>query len=114
MGIRLIGNKRIELTDDEFKIYQEICQSYSRANFDGKSLFNELFETDEEGLIVLLRPPKKMFSMEVVLFLQNLMLQQHLRKVYTEHYAAMDHMKKMFDDVEKQLLELKESRAENK
>lgn len=79
---RIIDNKRIEMTDDEWNLYQEICKSYDRTNFSGKELFRGLFETDENGLITFLRPPTNFTSMEVFLFMMSLFCHQHLRQMY--------------------------------
>ena len=77
--LRIIDNKRIDLTDSEFKLYQKICKSYDRPNFEGKDLFKDLFETDEKGRIIFLIPPtSKYTSMEVYMFLVNVMVHQHL------------------------------------
>jgi len=89
MSLRIIANRRIELTEDEWKYYQEICQHYTS----GKELFNNLFETNELGLITFLRPPNGKFSMEVVLFLQNIMVHQYVRKMYNEHQAVLKELK---------------------
>lgn len=80
--IRIIANKKIDLTNDEFTIYQNICKSYDRVNFKGSDLFLELFETDEKGIIVLLKPPTTYTSMEVFMFLSSVMLHQHIRQMY--------------------------------
>lgn len=90
MALRIIANKRVEMTDDEFQFYQKIANSYPQ----GKDLFRDLFETDDEGMIVFLVPPTKEFSMEVVLFLQNLMVHQHMRKIYRDHESALDDVNK--------------------
>lgn len=82
---RIIDNKKIDLTEAEYALYQKICGSYSQ----GKDLFKDLFETDENGLIVFLIPPVKFFSMEVVIYLQNIMVQQWMRKIYSEHQEAL-------------------------
>lgn len=100
MSLRLINNKRIELTDEEYKIYEELCNSYSRDNFNGKDLFNDLFETDEQGLIIFLRPPVKTFSMEIIIFLQIIMTHQHLRKIYAEHDQALKEMKDILKQIQ--------------
>lgn len=99
MSLRLINNKRIDLTDEEYKIYEQLCMSYSRDNFNGKDLFNDLFETDNEGLIIFLRPPTQTFSMEIIVFLQIIMTHQHLRKVYEEHNQAMEEMKNILNEI---------------
>jgi len=96
MALRIIANKRVEMTDDEFQFYQKICNSYPQ----GKDLFRDLFETDSEGMIVFLVPPSKEFSMEVVLFLQNLMVHQHMRKIYKDHENALDDLNKYREEVE--------------
>lgn len=79
---RIINNKRIELTDDEFKLYQEICKSYDRPNFKGSDLFVDLFETDENGIITFLKPPTQFTSMEVFLFMMSVFCHQHVRQMY--------------------------------
>lgn len=77
---RIIDNKKIVLTPSEFQLYEEICKSYDRPNFKGSNLFKGLFETDENGIIIFLRPPqdKVPFSMECYLFLVSVMVHQHL------------------------------------
>ena len=74
------------MTEDEWNHYQNICKSYNQ----GSSLFAGLFQTDTEGLITFLIPPSSEFSFEVVLFLQNVMLHQYIRKMQSEHNRAMD------------------------
>lgn len=87
---RIINHKRIDLTDDEWNLYQEICRSYDRPNFKGESLFVDLFEADEDGIIQFLRPPSKNFtSMEVFLFMMSIFCHQHLRVVYVKADEAL-------------------------
>ena len=98
---RIIDHKRIELTDDEWKYYESICKSYDRPNFKGAELFHDLFETDENGVIIFLKPPKNYTSMEVFLFLMSVMMHQHLRVMYTrvdEACAQMNEKTKRMDD----------------
>lgn len=101
--MRIIDNKKIDLTNDEFLMYESICASYKQ----GKFLFTDLFETDDEGIIVYLKPPKKMFTMEVVCFLQNIMVHQHLRRIYKEHKEAMFELNKEKEELIKLKEELK-------
>lgn len=89
--LRIIDSKRVDLTDDEWSLYENICASYKQ----GKDLFRDLFETDDNGIIVFLKPPKKMFSMEVVIFLQNLMIHQHLRKINNDNIEAVKELKEI-------------------
>ena len=83
--LRIIDNKRIELTDSEFKLYQEICRSYDLPKFKGEELFKDLFETDQGGIITFLRPPNKSYtSMEVYMYLVGVMVHQVLRLSSTQ------------------------------
>ena len=38
--LRIIDNKKIDLTDSEFALYNEICKSYDRNNFSGKDFYH--------------------------------------------------------------------------
>ncbi len=79
---RTIDHKKIDLTDHEWQLYEEICKSYDRPNFKGADLFRGLFETDGDGIITFLRPPVEYTSMEVYLFMMSVMQHQHLREMY--------------------------------
>jgi hypothetical protein len=107
MTLRLINNKRIEMTDTEWKGYQEICKANSRPTFDGTSLFQDLFETDDKGIITYLRPPVNQFSFETIIFLQNLMVNQHLRIMYNDHNLMIKEVKKIINDAEILLKKIK-------
>lgn len=79
--LRVIDNKRIDLTDAEWQLYQSICKSYDddRLHRKGSDLFVGLFETNKDGIIIFLRPPTQKFSsMEVYMFLIGVMVHQHL------------------------------------
>lgn len=109
--LRLIDNKKIALTQDEFVLYGEICKSYDRPNFDGKDLFRGLFETDDNGIIVFLKPSGKHYtSMEVLTFLQNIMIHQYLENICNEHNEAMKELNKMKDHVMEELKALRDMR----
>jgi hypothetical protein len=100
--LRIINHKRIELTDSEYKLYQEICRSYDTPKFKGEDLFKDLFETDQSGLIIFLRPPTKAYtSMEVYMFLVNVMVHQHLGQ-------ACDHVELVLKDARATITEAKE------
>jgi hypothetical protein len=78
--IRIIDNKKVRLTNDEFSFYEEICKAYDRPNFKGKDLFQDHFEVNDDGIIIFVKPPyKKYSSMEVFTFLVSLMVNQQLR-----------------------------------
>ncbi len=80
MAIRVIDNKKVDLTPDESKMYDKIVQSYTTATNKGEDLFQDLFESDNDGIIIFLKPPsKRLTSFEVFLFLMSIMQHQHLR-----------------------------------
>lgn len=83
MSFYIIDNQKVSLTPDEHKIYEDIVKSYSINGFNGEDLFCDLIETDEQGIIVFLKPPsKRQTSFEVFLFLMSVMQNQHIRAMY--------------------------------
>jgi len=93
--LRIIDNKRIDLTDGEFQVYQAICASYPQ----GADLFRGLFETDNEGIIVFIHAPTKLFSMQVLEFLRNIMIHQHLRKMHSEVEKGLTELREKINEV---------------
>jgi hypothetical protein len=74
--IRAIGNKRLDLSNDEFSAYKKIVEIVDPTEFSG------VFETDLNGEIQYVIPPiNKNVSMIVVFFLFNIMINQRLRKI---------------------------------
>lgn len=96
--IRIIDNKKIDLTDDEWGLYQSICKSYDGPNFRGADLFIDLFETDNNGIIVFLKPPKYQTSFEVFLFLISIMNHQHLRAGHKTIEEAAERVNKFLEE----------------
>jgi hypothetical protein len=85
MAIRVIDNKKVEMTEDEWAMYQKIVRSYTDLTGKGEDLFIDLFESDNAGTIIFLRPPsKRRTSLEVFLFLMSLMQHQHLRLMHAQ------------------------------
>lgn len=80
MTLRIINNKRIELSEDEWILYQKIVRSYTVNNNKGEDLFIDLFEVDNDGYITMLIPPsQRQTSFEVWLFLMSIQQNQQLR-----------------------------------
>lgn len=100
MTIRVVDNKRLDMTDDEWAMYNKIVKSYTTLTNKGEDLFQDLFETDEVGIIVFLKPPsKRQTSFEVFLFLMALFQHQHLRLMY----KSIDDMRDQFKAKMKEL-----------
>jgi hypothetical protein len=95
MSIRVVNNRKLEMTDDEWDMYQKIVQSYTDVTGKGEDLFIDLFEANNDGIIVFLKPPsKRRTSLEVFLFLMALMQHQHLRLMHTQIDEAVAEIKK--------------------
>ena len=108
---RIIDNKRVDLTDSEFKLYQEICRSYDTPKFKGEDLFKDLFETDRNGIIIFLRPPTKTYtSMEAYMFLVNIMIHQHLGGACEHVESFLKDAKETMEEAKQLISELKKSR----
>jgi hypothetical protein len=85
MGLHIIDNKKVDMTQDEWSMYQKIVKSYTTMTNRGEDLFIDLFETDDQGIIIFLKPPsKRQTSFEIFLFLMSLMQHQHLRQMHNQ------------------------------
>ena len=72
--IRVVDNKKVEMTDDEYEMYNKIVKSYTDITGKGEDLFIDLFESNDDGVIIFLKPPsKRRTSLEVFLFLMAVM-----------------------------------------
>jgi hypothetical protein len=102
--MRIVDNKRVNMTSDESTIYDNIVKSNTTATNKGEDLFIGLFETNDEGIILFLRPPdKRQTTMQVWLFLMSLQQHQHLRQMYKEVGFICDQMKEKMAELDKKL-----------
>lgn len=76
--IRAVGNKRLDLSDDEFEYYKNLIEHVDKKEFVG------IFKTDKNGTITNVMPdPQKQTSLIVYFFLMNVSFNQRLRKLDT-------------------------------
>jgi ribosomal protein S17E len=107
--IRIIDNKKVLMTNDEFLLYEEVCKGYDRPNFKGKDLFQDHFEANEDGIIVFVKPPnKKVSSMEVFTFLISIMVNQQLRIAQNQFQTMIREVKEKFTKDFEEIATLKE------
>jgi len=107
--IRIIANRKVDLTDDEWALYNRICLSYSA--YGGVSLFDDLFESDENGIIVFLKPPnKKHTTFEVFLFLMAVLEQQHMRLMHNQIDDIVVQVKNKLIELDSKLQKLSENK----
>lgn len=110
MPLRIIDNKKVEMTNDEWRQYEEISISYDdkAANFKGSDLFSGLFETDDNGIIMYLNPPStKRMSFEIYLFLMSLMQHQHLRLMHNQIDDVCGQVKSKLNQIDDMLSKMK-------
>ena len=99
MSLRVVDKKKIDMTDAEWTMYDKIVQSYTTATNKGEDLFIDLFETDNDGIIMFLKPPSKFrTSFEVFLFLMSLMQHQHLRLMHKQVDEACQEIREKLKD----------------
>jgi hypothetical protein len=113
MAIKIVDAKRVEMTTDEWTLYEKICASYDDLPAQrGRDFFQDLFESNEEGLITFLKPPKRQSTMEVCLFLINLMCQQHLRKSAKLVEEAVKRVDEKLQQIDKAMAALEEKKSD--
>jgi hypothetical protein len=88
--MRIIDNKKIDITDREYDEYIKICRSYDRPNFKGEELFRGLIQTDNNGQIVYIKPPSDRYtSFEAISFAFYLLNTQGLRAMQKQVDAML-------------------------
>ncbi|MHA2216333.1 MAG: hypothetical protein ACXACY_10365 [Candidatus Hodarchaeales archaeon] len=91
MSFRVIDYKKIDMTDLEYEYYQQIVEEFSDGQYSGKEQFRDIFDVDGDGCIVSIRPPvKKQVAWAVIFFLQNLMINQRLRRMEEKIGSALN------------------------
>lgn len=78
--IKVIDNKKVDLTSDEYDLYLNLCKTYDEPHSRGAELFKGMFEVNEHGFITFVAPsPNRKFSMEVYCYLLSVQVSQQLR-----------------------------------
>lgn len=112
MVFRIIDNKKIDLTQDESMMYDKIVKSYTTLTNKGEDLFIDLFEVDDYGIIVFLKPPtKRHVSFEVFLFLMCIQQQQHIRLMYKQVADMATQLKEKVSEIDDKLKKLSEKKS---
>ncbi len=112
MTMRIVDNKKIDMTDSEWEMYKSICESYNTISNRGEDYFIDLFETNDDGIIVFLRPPsKRQTSLEIFLFLVSLMNHQHIRLMHNEVYSIAAQMQEKIKEIDTKLQQLSKKKG---
>lgn len=79
--IRAVDYQKLDMTNEEFDYYQALVQNLTiTEKVEGSSFFRDLFLSDERGIITIIKPTRPI-PWEVMFFLQNLTINQHLREL---------------------------------
>lgn len=115
MSIRVVNNKKLDMTEDEWTMYQKIVHSYTTTTNKGEDLFMDLFETDGNGIIIFLKPPSKFrTSFEVFLFLMSLFQHQHLRLMHNQVSDVCNQMKDKMRELDEKMQNLSTGKGNKK
>lgn len=98
--IRAIGNKRLNLSDEEFSYYNKLIEHIDSSEFNG------IFESDKNGIILNVMPnPNKQSSLVVYFFLMNVSFNQRLRKLdgFLSYKDRMDDAFEKIKNIENKL-----------
>ncbi|HEY5267802.1 MAG TPA: hypothetical protein VII94_01555 [Candidatus Saccharimonadales bacterium] len=113
MVVRVVDNKRLEMTNDEWTMYQKIVKSYTTQTNKGEDLFVDLFEVDNDGIIIFLKPPsKRQSTMEVFLFLMSLFQHQHIRLMRNAVSDIVSQMTEKMHELDKKMQKLSEEKKD--
>jgi hypothetical protein len=110
MQKRVIDNKFVLMTNEEWYAYQDICKSYDNPpRVRGSDLFTGLFESDNDGIITFIHPPSvRQTSMEVWLFVSALFQHQHMRLIESQAKQLFDEFRakseKMLEEIRAEVL----------
>jgi hypothetical protein len=109
MGLKIINNQKVDMTDDEWNLYQKIVKSYTTTSNRGEDLFQDLFVSDDKGIIKFIKPPSvRQTSFEIFLFLISIFQHQHLRLMYAQVADITQQMKDKMKEMDAKSLELDE------
>ena len=104
MPTYIVDNQKLDMIDAEYDLYKKIIASYNN----GEQLFIDLFQSNDAGIIILLKPPAtRHTSMEVFLFLMSLMQQQHIRLMYSQMECICECIGDKMEEIDKKLVSLK-------
>jgi len=76
--IKGIGYQKVDLTQLEYEYYQKLVEQYSDDKQSGEVYFRDLFDTDDDGIIIMIHPTKSI-PWAILFFIQNLMINQNMR-----------------------------------
>lgn len=108
MSIRVINHSPLEMSDDEYALYQKIVKENTNSTQKGSDLFFDLWEADTRGIIMFLKPPsQRRTTFQIIIFLMMLQQQQHIRLMYDQVADIAKQMKDKIAEIDSKLVQLK-------
>lgn len=81
MTKRAVDHKALDMSDLEHAEYLKIVAAFTAESVKGSEYFHDAFDVDEDGCITMIRPPVgRQIPWAVIVFLQNLMINQQERR----------------------------------
>lgn len=82
MSRQIIDHKSIDMMDEEYAYYKKLVVEFTVGMVNGKDQFHDLFDVDDDGCITFIHPPiRKETAWGVLFFVQNLMINQRIRRM---------------------------------
>ena len=112
--IRAVANKRLDLSDEEYKYYCGLKDAF------GENYFRGLFESDNNGVLTAVAPPiDREIPLVILFFVLNVMMNQRVRVLDSKingfvmleekiiEYENLEKIFKRLDTLEKEVKGLK-------
>lgn len=94
--IKAIGNKRLELSKEEFSNYEELIKIVDKQEFVG------LFETNNNGHITsICIDPKHNISMATIMFINQVMMNQRFKLYYDQIIKNSEKIDAIYKEISK-------------
>lgn len=97
MPQQIIDHKSVDMTDEETAYYKKLIEEFTIGMSNGREQFRDLFDVDDDGCITFVHPPiRKQIGWGVLFFIQNLMINQRMRRMehqveeWTKRLVAME------------------------
>jgi len=96
--IKIIDYKAVDMTKEESDYHDALVKEFTYGEYQGKNQFHDIFDVDNDGCINFIKPPlKKEIGWAVIVFLQNLMLNQRIRRMERKIEEFLNDNKRLND-----------------
>ena len=99
---KTIDYKKVDMSEAEFTYYKELIKEFSDDTLNGENYFRELFDTDDNGLITIVKVEKSI-PWAILFFIQQVQINQRLR-LFDKYTETLEDIKKRVEKLEKDTL----------